>query len=95
MGIAELLEKQAAVIGAIGDALRAAHIGGAAERLREEIGFPPETDERLRHERHMAAARAALGDDAAFNRAWKEGRAISLEQAIEISLQGPIPQPHA
>jgi predicted ATPase/DNA-binding winged helix-turn-helix (wHTH) protein/Tfp pilus assembly protein PilF len=95
MGIAELLEKQAAVIGAIGNALRAAHIGGAAERLREEIGFPPETDERLRHERHMAAARAALGDDAAFNRAWKEGRAISLEQAIEISLQGPIPQPHA
>ncbi len=90
MGIAELLEKQAAVIGAIGDALHAAHIGGAAERLREEIGYPLTPDERLRHDRHMAAARAALGDDAAFNLAWQEGRAISPEQAIEISLEALV-----
>ena len=90
MGIAELLEKQAAVIGAIGNAVLSAHIGGAAERLREEIGSPMTPDERLRHDRHMAAARAALADDAAFNRAWQEGRAISLEQAIEISLEAPV-----
>ena len=90
MGIAELLEKQAAVIGAIGNTLHAAHIGGAAERLREEIGSPLTPDERIRHDRHMAAARAALGDDTAFNRAWQEGRAISLEQAIEISLEAPV-----
>ena len=90
MGIAELLEKQAAVIGAIGNALHAAHIGGAAERLREEIGCPLTPGERLSHDRHMAAARAALGDDVAFNRAWKEGRAISPEQAIEISLKAAV-----
>ena len=90
MGIAELLEKQAAVIGAIGNTLHAAHIGGAAERLREEIGSPLTPDERIRHDRHMAAARAAVGDDTAFNRAWQEGRAISLEQAIEISLEAPV-----
>jgi non-specific serine/threonine protein kinase len=89
MGIVELLEKQAAVIGAIGNALQAAHVGGAAERLREEIGFPLTPDERLHHNRHMAAARAALGDDAAFDRAWQEGRALSPEQAIEISLEAP------
>jgi hypothetical protein len=90
MGIVDLLEKQAAVLGAIGNALQAAHIGGAAERLREEIGFPLTTDERLRHERHMAAARAAVGGDAVFGRAWKEGRAMSPEQAIEISLQAAL-----
>jgi non-specific serine/threonine protein kinase len=90
MGIAELLEKQAALIGAMGNALRAAHIGGSAQRLREEIGSPLETEERLRHERHMAGARAALGDDAAFNRAWVEGRAMSPEQAIEISLDAAV-----
>jgi len=90
MGIAELLEKQAAVIGAMGNALRAAQLGGAAERLREEIGSPLTTEERLRHHRHMSAARAALGDDAAFNRAWQQGRAQSLEQAIEISLKALV-----
>jgi hypothetical protein len=87
MGIAELLEKQAAVLGAIGDGLRAAHIAGAAERLREQIGSPLTTDERLRHERRMAAVRAALGEDDTFERAWQKGRAMSSEQAIEISLQ--------
>jgi len=90
MGIAELLEKQAAVIGAMGNALRAAQLGGAAERLREEIGSPLTTEERLRHHRHISAARAALGDDAAFNRAWQQGRAQSLEQAIEISLKALV-----
>jgi len=48
------------------------------------------TEERLRHHRHISAARAALGDDAAFNRAWQQGRAQSLEQAIEISLKALV-----
>jgi hypothetical protein len=34
----------------------------------------------------VAAARTALGDDAAFDRAWKEGRALTLEQAIALAL---------
>jgi non-specific serine/threonine protein kinase len=90
MGIAELLEKQAAVFGATGNALLAAHLGGAAERLREEIGSPLTRDERLRHDRHMAAACAAMGDDAAFKLAWKQGRGMSPEQAIEISLRAAV-----
>jgi predicted ATPase/DNA-binding winged helix-turn-helix (wHTH) protein/Tfp pilus assembly protein PilF len=89
MGVAELLEKQAAVMAAVGKVLHAARIAGAAERLREEIGCPLTPGERIAHDRHMAAARAALGDDAAFNRAWNDGRALSLEQAIENSLQPP------
>src|SRR5262245_49161240 len=34
-------------------------------------------------------ARAALGDDAAFDAAWQEGRAMTLEQAIAYSLDKP------
>jgi hypothetical protein len=90
MGIAELLEEQTALIGAMGNAFRAAHIGGSAERLREEIGSPLETEQRLRHKRHMAGARAALGNAAAFNRAWVEGRVMSPEQAIEISFDAAV-----
>ena len=90
MGIAELLEKLSAVFSATGNAFLAAHIGGAAERLREEIGFPLTKAERLHHDRHMASARAASRDGVAFNQAWREGRALSLEQAIEISLEARL-----
>jgi hypothetical protein len=38
-------------------------------------------------DRHVIAARTALGDDAAFDRAWTEGRAMPLEQAMELALQ--------
>ncbi|HEX6794746.1 MAG TPA: tetratricopeptide repeat protein [Casimicrobiaceae bacterium] len=90
MGISELLEKQAAVFAGIGNVPLAARIAGAAARLRDEIGFPLTKDERLQHEQHMAVARAALGDDDAFNQAWRDGRGLSLEQAIEISLEAPV-----
>jgi non-specific serine/threonine protein kinase len=90
MGIVELLEQLAAVIGALGDPLRAAHIGGAAERLREEIGYPLEMEQRLRHDLHMGAARAALGNDDAFDRAWKKGRAMPLEHAIDSAIEPAV-----
>jgi tetratricopeptide (TPR) repeat protein len=65
---------------------RAALLWGAAERLREAIGAPLKPNDRLRAERQVAAARAALGDDVAFDRAWQNGRAMSLEQAVRYSL---------
>lgn len=34
----------------------------------------------------VAAARSALGDDAAFDCAWQEGRAMALEEAIRLAL---------
>ena len=40
-----------------------------------------------KYEQRIAAARTALGDDAAFDRAWQEGRAMPLEKAIELALQ--------
>jgi non-specific serine/threonine protein kinase len=79
------------VVAALGSSLSAARIWGAAEQLREEIGLP--LLDRSRYDRRVAAARAALGDDAAFDHAWKEGSALTLEQAIEIALQDPVERP--
>jgi non-specific serine/threonine protein kinase len=64
-----------------------AGLWGAAERLREAIGAPLPPNEQRRRERQVAVARAALGDDAAFDRAWQEGRAMTLEQAIAGALR--------
>ena len=65
----------------------AARLWGYAEQLREEIGSPLPSNERPRYERQVSAARAAMGNDAAFDHAWQEGRAMTLEQAMEIALQ--------
>ena len=57
-----------------------------AERLREEIGAPLPPRERPSYDNQVTAARAAGNDDAAFESAWREGRAMTLEQAIEYAL---------
>jgi predicted ATPase/class 3 adenylate cyclase len=85
-GIAHSLEGLAAVVATLGDSLCAARIWGAAERLRREIGSPPPPNELPRYCQCVAAARAALGDDATFDRAWQDGRALTVEQAIELAL---------
>ena len=66
---------------------RAARIWAAAERLREEIGVPLRSFDRANYEDALVAARAALGDDA-FERAWREGRAMTLEDAVRYALDG-------
>jgi hypothetical protein len=66
---------------------RAACIWGHVERLREEIGAPLPPSEQLRYSRYVTVARAAIGDSAAFDLAWRKGRAITLEQAIECAAE--------
>jgi tetratricopeptide (TPR) repeat protein len=85
-GIVYSLEGLAAVVAALGSSLRAARIWGAAERLREEFGAPLPPNERPRYDRRVAAVRAALRDEVAFVRAWQEGRALTIEQAIALAL---------
>nr|MDQ6923461.1 hypothetical protein [Pseudomonadota bacterium] len=68
-------------------------IWGAVERLRTESGSPLPPKDRPVYDRRVAAARAALGDDAAFDRAWQEGRALTLEQAIELALEETVEHP--
>src|SRR5262245_10541780 len=64
----------------------AAHLLGCTQRLREQIGSPMSMPERARHERMVAAARSTLHDDAAFDRAWNEGRSWTLDQAVRYAL---------
>ena len=85
LGIARALEGLAVVAASLGNSLRAARTWGAAQRLREEIGTPLSPTERSRYDQRGAAARAAVGDGAAFDRAWQEGRALTLKQAIELA----------
>jgi predicted ATPase/class 3 adenylate cyclase len=86
LGIVISLERLAAVVASLGSPLRAGRIWGMAERLWVEIGSGLEPKERSQHDQRVAAVRAAVKDDAAFDRAWQEGRAMSLEQAIEYAL---------
>ena len=68
-------------------ATRAANLLGCTQRLREEIGSPMSTPERARHGRLVAAARRALRDDAAFDRAWNEGRSWTLDEAVRHAME--------
>jgi predicted ATPase/class 3 adenylate cyclase len=85
--IAYSLEGVAEVAAVLGDPLRACRLWGAAERLRTDIASPLPPNDRPRHERCVAAARTALGDHAAFARAWQEGAALALDPAIDLALE--------
>jgi tetratricopeptide (TPR) repeat protein len=89
LGVARALEGLAPVVAARGGSLRAARIWARAERLREEIGSPLSPAERSRYEQRVITTRAAVGDNAAFDRAWQEGRVLSLKQATELALEDP------
>ena len=86
-GIAQGLECLARVAVATDSPERGARMWGAAERMREEIGHPMLLNHRPSYNRAVVAARAALGDDA-FDRAWNDGRAMPLEDAVKYALSG-------
>ena len=84
-GIVEVLEGLAYVF-SLDRPGQAALLWGAAERLRKEIGAPQKPSDRSRAAPQVAAARAALGDDIAFDLAWQEGRTMNFEQALRDTL---------
>ena len=92
-GIAFSLDGLAAVIAVLGGFLRAARIWGAAERIREDVRSSRGRNDRPHYKRHVAAARARVRDDAAFDQAWQEGRALTLEQTIKLALEKTVPRP--
>ncbi len=75
----------AGVSNAKGDCDRAARLLGAAEALREALGNRRSPQAQTLYDRRLASTRGALGE-AAFSAAWAEGRAMTLEQAIEYAL---------
>ena len=87
LGIAQSLEALAGLAFALGRPEPGARLCGQAARLREEIGSPLPPSERGRYDREVASARASLGNEVAFDLAWQEGRAMTLEQTIEYALQ--------
>jgi hypothetical protein len=85
LGIARALEGAATLAAARGDSLAAARTWGAAERLREETGSPISPNERSRNDRYATMARAATADEGGFDRAWRQGREMQLNEAIELA----------
>ena len=65
---------------------RAARLWGAAERLLEEIGASRSIEDAERDRRCETAARAAMADDEAFDAAWRSGRALGFEAAVDYAL---------
>jgi tetratricopeptide (TPR) repeat protein len=70
-----------------GYAERAARLFGAAEAWHERLDMVMYPIDRQPYERAVRAARSAL-DPAAFEAAWAEGRALSLEEVVEYALMG-------
>jgi predicted ATPase/DNA-binding SARP family transcriptional activator len=64
---------------------RGARLFGVAETLYRATGWVVWACHRADYPRCVAAARAALGEDA-FAAAWEEGRAMPLEAAVEYAL---------
>jgi len=68
------------------DNLRAARLLGAADAIMavsRRLRLPEDQQD---YDSHVALVRAALGEEA-FSAAWSEGRAMTLEQAIEYALR--------
>ena len=65
---------------------QAAILFGAAEALRDPLRFSRrDADQQAVLDQYVESVRTSLGD-AAFSAAWAEGRAMTLEQAIECAL---------
>jgi non-specific serine/threonine protein kinase len=93
--VAHCLEGLGSIAGAEGRIARAARLWGAEEALLEKIEAAVYTyvPDRSHHRSRVAAAQARLGEEA-WDAAWAEGRAMSLEQAIEYALERPsTPEP--
>lgn len=86
LGVAETLEGLGHVAFHLSGSKCAISVLAVAERLRSQIGAPRVPDERARYDERVAAVRAAVGDDAAFDEMWREASTMSLAQAIECAL---------
>ncbi|HSH83356.1 MAG TPA: tetratricopeptide repeat protein, partial [Herpetosiphonaceae bacterium] len=97
LSFAPCFEQRAAALAAINGPvderrarlLRAVRLWARAAALREAMGTPIPAFERADYERNLAAARAQL-DEATWETAWAEGRAMSLERVIAYALEDTL-----
>jgi predicted ATPase/DNA-binding CsgD family transcriptional regulator len=80
-GIATALEGLAAVTGMQGQPVSGARLYGSAQSLRTLLGAPLTPIDRPYYQQTVAAVRAQL-DEQTFLRAWAEGQAMTLEEAV-------------
>ncbi|HXE14644.1 MAG TPA: tetratricopeptide repeat protein [Bryobacteraceae bacterium] len=85
-GIARALEASACLALAQGCAARALRLAGAAAYLRQQIGARLTQAEQLRLDESLSPAWNSLGDQKA-KQTWEEGAGLTLQQAIQYSLQ--------
>jgi predicted ATPase/DNA-binding SARP family transcriptional activator/DNA-binding CsgD family transcriptional regulator len=90
--LVECLEAMAAVAGARGQTRRAARLLGVTQAVRENIGAPLPPNERALLEPYLAHARL---DEAAWEAAHAQGRAMGLDEAVEYALLAEEPAPSA
>jgi hypothetical protein len=64
----------------------AAKLLGAAEALRESLGVGLAPAEQATHDETVAAVRDAL-DEAHFGAAWRQGRKLTLDDAVAHALE--------
>jgi predicted ATPase/class 3 adenylate cyclase len=83
---AEALEGLACSASARGEAERVARLFGAAEALREAVGYRQEPREHALREPYLVAARSRLSE-ARWHAAWAEGRRLGFEEAIAYALE--------
>jgi len=87
-GIAQSLEGIAALAVARRQTERAIRLFAAADRLRTSIAAPLAPAERTAYERDVALA-CAQAAESTFESVWAEGRAMTLEQTIDLALADP------
>jgi len=83
--ILDCIAALAGVAGAEGQPERAAQMFGAVEALREVSRTYVTHPDQIEYDRNVAAVRAQL-DEATFIRAWAEGRALTIEEAVDDAL---------
>ena len=83
--VAHELECMAYIFWRLGQALRTANLLGAAEALRQAIDSSMTGMERDEYEREVSALRAQL-DVSTFTKAWAQGRAMTMDEAIALAI---------
>ena len=82
----ESLEGLACSAASIGEGERAARLFGAAQALREEVGYQQVPREHALREPYLAAARRSTGQTA-WEEAWKLGLKMSFDEAVSYALK--------
>lgn len=85
-GVIPCLEAIGGIDGEAGHGERAAHLFGAAESLREQTHIPLPDNEAALHQRLVADV-ADMVDADVWARAWDEGRAMGLDDAVAYALE--------